>query len=322
MGSEKPIAQDSPTPNIGRESDVQANHPNPRIPRSASPSELPPSHAQYKIACQTKKDWWDNHKRWAELFGVLLLAVYTLYTIRMFYANRDAANAATSAAHTADATLKEIKQGGTDTHDLAVAAKQQADAAHASADLTGRQIELLGRVARFQYGFPIVSVATFWMNWLDIAEGRQTHVTLAIQNGGKRDAESLFCTGHVEFRTTDPRIDRNTFIHADFKSIQPSSLPPLPTPSNPRNYAYCTVFATQTISSEEYAGYIALKTRLYAWGAVRYEDFTHQGATIIPFCRYVSAKDVRSSAGEQRPGPGGYIGHYNECEQIPRSYSE
>jgi hypothetical protein len=275
------------------------------------------------------KSLWNSAKKQArkakffmELAALIVVGVYTHYAHQQAGAAIVSANAAQKSADAAHDTLEEIKKGSGDTSEIAKAAKSQAEAARASADLTGRQIELLGRVARFQYGFPIVSVATFWMNWLDIAEGRQTHVTLAIQNGGKRDAESLFCTGHVEFRTTDPRIDRNTFIHADFKSIQPSSLPPLPTPSNPSNYAYCTVFATQTISSEEYAAYTALKTRLYAWGAVRYEDFTHQGATIIPFCRYVSAKDVRSSAGEQRPGPGGYIGHYNECEQIPRSYSE
>jgi hypothetical protein len=49
--------------------------------------------------------WWDRAKPYVEILGVALLAVYTAFTIRMYYANRDAANAATSAATTAKATL-------------------------------------------------------------------------------------------------------------------------------------------------------------------------------------------------------------------------
>ena len=47
-----------------------------------------------------------------------------------------AANAAASAADTADKTLKEIRAGSTDTHDLAVAAGKQADAAKRQAEET------------------------------------------------------------------------------------------------------------------------------------------------------------------------------------------
>lgn len=53
----------------------------------------------------TEKDWWEKYKRYLEISGVVLLAIYTGFTIRMYYANRDAANAATSAAKTAKDTL-------------------------------------------------------------------------------------------------------------------------------------------------------------------------------------------------------------------------
>ncbi|HUE54896.1 MAG TPA: hypothetical protein VMO76_03625, partial [Candidatus Udaeobacter sp.] len=55
---------------------------------------------------KTEKHWWDTFKPYVEIFGVILLGVYTGFTIAMYCANRDAANAATKAADVADKTLK------------------------------------------------------------------------------------------------------------------------------------------------------------------------------------------------------------------------
>lgn len=57
-----------------------------------------------------EKDWWEKYKRYVEISGVVLLAIYTGFTIKMYYANRDAANAATIAAKTAKDTLDSSNQ--------------------------------------------------------------------------------------------------------------------------------------------------------------------------------------------------------------------
>jgi len=66
---------------------------------------LPPAQYHCEITCKTEKHWWDRWKPFVEIFGVVLLAVYTGYTIEMYYANRDAAEAAKSAANTAATAL-------------------------------------------------------------------------------------------------------------------------------------------------------------------------------------------------------------------------
>jgi Ca2+/Na+ antiporter len=47
------------------------------------------------------KDWWDKTKPFVEIVGAVLLLIYTAYTIRMYSANKEAADAAQSAAVTA-----------------------------------------------------------------------------------------------------------------------------------------------------------------------------------------------------------------------------
>jgi hypothetical protein len=96
----EPVREDNPAPNAEREPDIKIDHTDPEI-LPGPLSKLPPSHAHYKIACETEKDWWDKHKRWAEIAGIILLAVYTFYTIKMYCANKQAANAAEKAADAA-----------------------------------------------------------------------------------------------------------------------------------------------------------------------------------------------------------------------------
>jgi len=56
--------------------------------------QTPPTEPHYHITCKTEKDWWDKAKPVVELSGILLLGLYTLYTIKMYYANKEAADAA------------------------------------------------------------------------------------------------------------------------------------------------------------------------------------------------------------------------------------
>jgi hypothetical protein len=109
MDSKKP-SENQGTQDGKRESNIQTKHPNPGIALGASPSELPPPHAHYDVTCHTEKDWWDKHKRWAELLGLIILAIYTTYTIKMYCANKRAADAATSAADTANRSLIETNR--------------------------------------------------------------------------------------------------------------------------------------------------------------------------------------------------------------------
>ena len=58
------------------------------------PSTVP----QYEVTCTLEKDRWDKFKPFLEIAGVLILSVYTFYTIKMYSANKRAADAATDAA--------------------------------------------------------------------------------------------------------------------------------------------------------------------------------------------------------------------------------
>jgi len=108
MASEKPT-ENNPTQDTNRESDVQASHSIPNIPPTPSVPCLPPAHPHCEITCKTEKNWWDDWKPFVEIGGVVLLGIYTGFTILMYCANKKAADAAYSSAQTADSTLKEIR---------------------------------------------------------------------------------------------------------------------------------------------------------------------------------------------------------------------
>jgi hypothetical protein len=102
-----PIRENNPAPDTQRETDNQTGQSDPSIlstpPSISSP---PPAKAHHEVACKPKKDFWDTLKVRAEIVGIGLLAVYTGFTILMYCANRQAANAATSAANTASRQLE------------------------------------------------------------------------------------------------------------------------------------------------------------------------------------------------------------------------
>jgi hypothetical protein len=77
--------------------------------------------------------------RWTVIFtGLLFLTstVSSVVLIRQTKASKQSADAATSAAKTASDTLTEIRNSASDTHDLAVAAKAQADNTRTLAEQT------------------------------------------------------------------------------------------------------------------------------------------------------------------------------------------
>ena len=59
---------------------------------------------------QEKKDAWDKFKEGVEVLGIATLVVYTIYTIKMYRANKEAADAAKSAADTAREALVSVQR--------------------------------------------------------------------------------------------------------------------------------------------------------------------------------------------------------------------
>ena len=106
MDPENHISENDPEPDTHREPDTQASQSNPDIPRTPSTPAPPPPKTHYEITCKTENNFWDHVKTGAELLGIVLLAVYTGYTIKMYCANKKAADAAKSAADTASDSLK------------------------------------------------------------------------------------------------------------------------------------------------------------------------------------------------------------------------
>jgi len=75
----------------------------PKVPIVPAPvktnGEKPPDHC--RVTCQIEKDWWDKAERFAAIAGIVLLAIYTGYTVKMYRANKKAADAAKRSADTA-----------------------------------------------------------------------------------------------------------------------------------------------------------------------------------------------------------------------------
>ena len=107
MSSEsEPIHENDPTPNAQQKPDAQQAEDNPNMSGAASVSSPPPSKTHCDITCKTEKNFWDHIKTGAELIGIVLLAIYTAYTIKMYCANKKSADAAKSAADTAVSQLE------------------------------------------------------------------------------------------------------------------------------------------------------------------------------------------------------------------------
>jgi hypothetical protein len=103
MTSDSESVQKNPiTPNTAQETSAQTSQSNPNISATSSVSTPPPAEAHCQITCKTEKTPWDKFKDGAEIVGICFLAVYAWYTIKMYCANKQAADAATSAAKSAE----------------------------------------------------------------------------------------------------------------------------------------------------------------------------------------------------------------------------
>jgi len=90
----EPIREDNQTPDAKGKANIETGHADPNISPTPSVPKLPPAKTRCEITCKPEKDWWDKSKKFVEIAGVLILGVYTWYTIKIYYANHDAAIAA------------------------------------------------------------------------------------------------------------------------------------------------------------------------------------------------------------------------------------
>lgn len=104
MNTENQVSENNPSPNS--ETNKKTASANADIaPASAPAPQFPPSHAHWEITCKQEKNWWDKIKPLAETIALIALIVYTCYTIKMYSANKEAAEAARDAANVARQTL-------------------------------------------------------------------------------------------------------------------------------------------------------------------------------------------------------------------------
>lgn len=103
MSSKNPIPENNPEPNTKDKAAEQSSTTPNEVPKTAALSKSNPEKSQShcQITCKQERDWLDHLKTVAEFLGLILLGVYTGYTIKMYRANKDAADAAKSAADTA-----------------------------------------------------------------------------------------------------------------------------------------------------------------------------------------------------------------------------
>lgn len=276
MASENPIDENDPTPDVGRKSDVQPSNTEPNVPATLSVPTIPPTKPHCEITSKTEKDWWDKWKPLVEIIGIALLAIYTAYTIKMYRANKEAAEAARSAAATADATLKQIEKGGADTHDLAVAAGKQAEAARI-ANTTTR--EALTSVQRAFISFSGTASANKTISANKVTE---LVFTLPWVNAGvtpTKNAES-----QVNWRPFPGDLPPN-FTFPDLGEVQfrQFEIPP-------REFGN----ATLTIPIAVFDAARKRSIRLFVWGWITYNDiFDKTPMRLSEFCDEIV--DIKSS---------------------------
>jgi hypothetical protein len=92
---ENPTHENNPEDDAGKKpSEKSQTAPQFTPPAGIPKSDIPPAPDGYQITCKAEKDWRDKMKFWAEIFGILVLLVYTLFTAGIFCANYRAADAA------------------------------------------------------------------------------------------------------------------------------------------------------------------------------------------------------------------------------------
>jgi hypothetical protein len=101
-----PVDENHSSRNVNRETNAQPDEPETHLPVGPSIAEPePPQTRQYR-AGHIEQQWWQKWKPRVEIAGLLILAIYAIFTGLMYFANKEAADAAKSAADTAAANIR------------------------------------------------------------------------------------------------------------------------------------------------------------------------------------------------------------------------
>jgi hypothetical protein len=106
ISNAKPVGEVKTSHHGKHKADAEEKEPPPDIQTAGGVPNPPPTVTHEYITHKPERDWWDTVRPYVEISGAVLLAVYTFFTIKMYCANKQSADAATSAANTATAALR------------------------------------------------------------------------------------------------------------------------------------------------------------------------------------------------------------------------
>jgi hypothetical protein len=232
------------------------------------------------------------------LVGIRLAFIYSGQLTEMrksTKATQDAAKAAQDAANTADATLKEIQRGGTDTHVLtlkqidaadrnAKAAEHFAGAAKAQSDAMSQTLALQRELARLDHGGPTLAVNLIGMYHWD--REKRVKINIMVQNDGtKTPARQIAIAAKMDVRRPHQGWTSDEFKNGFKRTTDPAPLPPFDQKHETR---YSENVISGTFRSETYSGYKAKDAEIYIWGVMRHIEFGE--VTSDRFCKHIPAK--------------------------------
>jgi hypothetical protein len=283
MTLENPIGDEQSSIHSENKSEDHTEKTDNVVPPLSTETKTKPCCIKKDITCNIKRDWIDKLTISLEALGFLALVVYAIFTIKIWHANNKSAKAAQSAAATAASTLTEIQKGATDTHDLATAAKQQAEntstiaksaltqatAARLSAEAQEAQLDVSRRTFKLQNG------ADLSVSYMGIDERQTNRIKFTILNAGPSHAFTVRVYRKLEYRTNEPPDTQD----AKSKAIFPKDGETL----DKKGDGFFEVVDIPPIKSG----------KLYLWGTVWYEDAS--GRQWKQFCLYLPGTNCQVS---------------------------
>jgi Ca2+/Na+ antiporter len=273
MDTADPPHDENAQHNTEGEAQIKSNDSAAELPPILAKSEPQPPEARYAITRKPEKDWWDKAKPFAEILGILILLVYTIYTIRMYYANKEAADAARSASETAIRTLSSsddsFKKTLSQMEAQTTAQKKSANASMEQAEASKRVVE----TARQSLQATIDNFHLDQRPWIipfqfrldgEPENLRDIKVTVWAENTGKTPALEIIPATKTELLTLEPDPP-------DFSNVAPVVSRGILAPSV-RNFNFDTVANHFKPKLTDVAAYQDSRKRIYVSGIVYYRD--------------------------------------------------
>jgi hypothetical protein len=205
--------------------------------------------------------------------GVIMNVVIALIYYGQLREMRKSTNAATSAAETADKTLKEIRSGSSDTHELAVQAKNQADRAKEIAAQTLAQATAANKLAE-NAGESLANSKASIRPWVDAqkivskADLNEGTVTVNVEVVNSGSSPALHAVTYMEARPmcgADAQDFPSHPPYASNRESHPSTAMLLPNTSAELDHVF-------DVSHIDMIELNARSCTLYTYGTVTYCD--------------------------------------------------